>query len=115
MIEAFYNEEAVAVGDDTLRLVINFHTIDAIESLTGRDFDDILEDLTAKKRKPGQALLTKVVWGLLRQHHPDVTLDQALGLVRGKASLAIGVAIGKLINAGFAEAEEPKAKDENPS
>jgi hypothetical protein len=113
MLNAFYNEQAVKVGDDTLRLVINFAAIDAAEGMIGRDFDQILAELTSQDPKPGLALQGKVVWALLREHHPDVSIDQVATLLFGPASTVLGMAIGKLLTAAFPSARGA-AKPANP-
>lgn len=119
----FYHEEQVTIGDETLRLVINFAALDAVESLTGRGFDRILAEFTgadevagAPAREPGVALQGKVVWGLLRQHHPELSLDHVAGMLFGPASAKIGAAIAKLLAAAFPSADpvDPKAKAGNP-
>ena len=114
-IAAFYHEEQVTVGDETLRLVINFAALDAVESLTGRSFDRILGEFTGDG-EPGISLQGKVVWGLLRQHHPELSLDQVAGLLFGPTSAKVGAAIAKLMAAAFPPAEpaDGKAKGANP-
>ena len=114
-IAAFYHEEQVTVGDETLRLVINFAALDAVESLTGRSFDRILGEFTGEG-EPGMALQGKVVWGLLRQHHPELSLDQVACLLFGPPSAKVGAAIAKLMAAAFPAAEpaDTKAKAANP-
>ncbi|KQM88658.1 hypothetical protein ASE67_02645 [Sphingomonas sp. Leaf23] len=116
MLAAFYHEEQLTVGDETLRLVINFAALDAVESLTGRAFDRILADFTKKDAEPQLSLQGKVVWGLLRQHHPEITLDQVAALLFGPTGARIGAAIAKLMAAAFPAAEpaDPKAKGANP-
>lgn len=113
----FYHEAQVTVGDATLRLVINFAALDAVESLTGRGFDRVLAEFTGGDTapgvpapEPGVALQGKVVWGLLRQHHPDISLDQVAGLLFGPASAQIGTAIAKLLTAAFPAAEPTPKK-----
>jgi hypothetical protein len=115
-IQAFLHEEVVKVGQDTLRLVLNFRALDAIESETQRPFDTILGQLTTRGAVPPTSLVSRVVWGLLRQHHADVDIDQAAGLVNGPDAPAIGVAMGKLFETAFPRAQpvDPKAKPANP-
>lgn len=111
MLAAFYNEAQVTVGDDTLRLVVNMRTIDATEQLVGMDMPSALQILLSPS--PPLALGGKVVWGMLREHHPDVSLDQALGLMFGDTGAAVGVVMGDLLRRSFHLGEE--AKDtENP-
>ncbi len=110
MLQAFYHEEAVKVGEDGLRLVLNFRALDAIESATNRGFDSILEQLTAASEDLPMSLAARVVWGLLREHHPEIDIDQALGVVNGPAATAVGVAMGHLLEIGFPRAKPPAPK-----
>lgn len=113
MVKPFYNEEMVEVEGEPLRLVINFKAIDATESLLRpRDYTDILDELVR-----GQATLStqaKIVWGLLREHHPEMTLDHASALLFGTDGVKVGLVVSRLMNAAFPPAEEPKAKAKNP-
>lgn len=111
-LAAFYNEEAVKVGDETLRLVINFHTIDATESLLGRDYDSLIAELTNPAVTMPVATQAKTLWGLLREHHPEINIDQVMTLVYDpEIGVAIGLAMHKLIKAAFPMAEKPKGKN----
>lgn len=113
MLKPYYSEQAVRVGDDTYRLVINFKTIDATESvLGGRRYDEILDEVITEKANVGTQ--ARVVWGLLQEHHPDLTIAEADALARGESADAIGTAIGALIAAAFPFSEGPKAKAPNP-
>lgn len=112
-LKAFYNEEAVQVDGETYRLVINFRAIDATESLLGGvPFNDVLEELSSGKQRLG--VIGKVLWGMLREHHPDVTLDQAASLMFGETGVAAGMAVHKLLEAAFPVAEPGKPKGKNP-
>lgn len=113
MLQPLYNEEAVRVGDHTYRLVINFRTIDATETqLGGRSYESALTELLTGR--PSTGLQARVVWGLLREHHPEVTIEEADALARGPSAADIGEAIGKLLHAAFPIVQTPKAKGENP-
>lgn len=113
MLQPFHNEEAVRVGEDTYRLVLNFRAIDATETqLGGRSYESILNELLVGR--PSVGLQARVVWGLLREHHPHISLEEADALARGPSSGDIGVALGKLLHAAFPIIQEPKAKDANP-
>jgi hypothetical protein len=115
-IQAFRHEEVVKIGDDALRLVLNFRALDAIESETQRPFDTILNQLTTRGAIPPTSLVSRVVWGLLREYHPEIDIDQATGLTNGASAALIGVAMGKLFETAFprAAAPDPKAKSANP-
>ena len=112
----FYHEVAVPLEDETFRLVLDFAALDAIESETGRPFDGILREFTSPGAEPATSLQAKVVWGLLRRHHPDIALDQVLTLIYSTASSAIGIGMGKLFETAFPRAEpaKKKAKAANP-
>lgn len=109
----FHNEAQVTLADGTsLRLVLNFRAIDAIEGVAGKPMPAILPEIIAGSA--GYALVAKFVWGLLLEHHPDLTMDQVAGLMFGEDGEAVGVAIGDLIRRAFNLGEEPKEKAENP-
>jgi hypothetical protein len=110
MPKPFYAEQTVVVDGETLRLVINFLAIDATEQLVGLDYDTILAELQKEGALTG--LTVKVLWGLLRQHHSDLSLDQVATLIRGEAGLTVGLAVRELLAAAFST--EEKEKDENP-
>lgn len=113
MLQAFYHEATVEAGEETLRLTIDFAALDAIEGLTGKPFDASLQEMLGGAAP--MALQARVVWGLLRRHHPEVSLDQATSLLFGDTGAATGVAIGKLMAAAFAEPDKgEKAKDARP-
>lgn len=113
MVKPFYNEQAVKVDGEDFRLVLNFATIDAIESLLApRSFDEIITDLLAGAAP--MAVQTRVVWGLLREHHPALTLDEAMTIVAGPSGEAVGIAIGQLILAAFPLAAPAQEKPANP-
>jgi hypothetical protein len=110
MPEAFYCEQPVEIGGETLRLVINFRAIDATEQLVKRNYDEILEDLQKDDALVG--LKGKVIWGLLREHHPELSLDHVLPMMRGSTGVKVGLAITQLMQAAFPS--EEKAKGKNP-
>lgn len=113
MVKPFYNEQAVKVDGEEFRLVLNFATVDAVESLLApKTFDEIVGDLLAGT--PPMSTQARVVCGLLREHHPALTLDQAMSLVAGPSGETVGIAIGQLILATFPLAEPGKAKPANP-
>jgi hypothetical protein len=116
MLTAFYDEEVVSVGEDTLRLAIDFRAIDLIEHQCGEDgaiapMPDVVEMLFADQ--PPRGLLGKVLWSLLRRHHSDISLDVAVGLMFTQHGAGLVIAIRSLIvrAMNFGDVE---AKDENP-
>lgn len=111
-LKPFYNEQTVAVGEDCYRLVLDFRAIDAIEGLTGVSFNSTLEEITGEAAKLGS--VGRVLWGLLREHHPEVTLDQAASLMFGDTGVLIGVAVQTLLENAFNSAPAETAKGKNP-
>jgi hypothetical protein len=111
MPEAFYHEQAVVVDGETITLAIDFRAIDATESLFGgRGYDDLLEDI--QQPKVPVNVQAKVLWGLLREHHSDLSMDQILTLVIGERGVIVGLGMSELYKRAFPTAE--KAKGENP-
>lgn len=111
-LKPFYNEESVVVGEDNYRLVLDFRALDAIEGVTGNSFNTTLEEITGDAPKLGT--IGRVLWGLLREHHSEITLDQAASLMFGDSGLLIGIAVQNLLEAAFNSAPTEKAKGKNP-
>lgn len=106
-MRSFYNEQDVVVEGEKLTLVLNFRAIDVIESVTGEKMTDILPQLT----DPPMSLVGKVLWGLLREKHEGVTLDEAAGVGFGPDGAKVGQAMADLLTRGFNIGE---AKAKNP-
>lgn len=104
----FYHEGQVKVDGETLHLVCNFRAIDVIESVTEQKMSDILPQLL----DPPHALIGKVLWGLLREKHEGVTLDEAAGVGFGPDGNTVGLVMGDVLRRAFNIGE--KAKDANP-
>lgn len=104
----FYHEGQVEVDGETLHLVCNFRAIDVIESVTEQKMSDILPQLA----NPSFALAGKVLWGLLREKHEGVTLDEAAGVGFGPEGNKVGLVMGDVLRRAFNIGEE--AKDANP-
>jgi hypothetical protein len=113
----FYHEGQVEVDGETLHLVCNFRALDVIEGVTGQKMSEILPQLM----DPPHALVGKVLWGLLREKHEGVTLDEAAGVAFGKQGEALGLVMGDVLrrafNIGEAKAENPPKRrgKSNPS
>lgn len=87
----FYHEGQVEAGGEKLILVCDFYAIDAIESITGEDWDSLLTKMTSR------SVSTKVLWGLLRRKHEGITLDEAAGIAFGPDQEAVGLVMGDVI------------------
>jgi hypothetical protein len=111
-MRAFHNEAQVVLSDETvLRFVLSFREIDLIETMTDLPMPEVLPMVIGPGAKYGT--VGKVVWALLREHQPDLTLDQAAGLMFGDDAAVVGTTIGDLFRRSFNIGVE-KAKDENP-
>jgi hypothetical protein len=106
-VRAFYNEADVVVEGEKLTLVLNFRAIDVIESVTGEKMTDILPHLA----DPSHSVVGKVLWGMLREKHEGVTLDEAAGAAFGPDGDKVGLAMADLLSRGFNLGE---AKAKNP-
>jgi hypothetical protein len=104
MPKPFYHEQTVEIDGETIRLAINFRAIDATEQLLGYGYDEILSEV--QKPKPPVGLTGKVLWGLLREHHPEI--DEILTLQAGNNGAITGLAVTKLFEAAFPEEEKGK-------
>jgi hypothetical protein len=98
-IEPFYNEQEIPVGDEVLRLVIDFRMIDLLEGLLGRKMDELIREVCDPE--PPHALTVKFVWAMLRRHHSEVTLDQVATLMYGDNRDVISFAAGALVKRAF--------------
>ena len=108
-MRSFYHEGQVEVEGEPLHLVCNFRAIDVIESVTGQKMSEILPQLI----DPPHALLGKVVWGLLREKHENITLDEAAA-VAFSDDPALGVVVGDVLrrafNIGEQKSDPPKRR-----
>lgn len=109
MPKPFYNEQAVVIDGETVRLVIDYFAMDATEQLLGISYDRILDEI----QKPGVPLgfQGKVLWGLLRKHHPEISWDEIASLLVYKNGIPFGLALTKLYEAAFPLAETEKGKN----
>jgi hypothetical protein len=107
----FYHEGQIEVDGEKLTLVCNFRAIDVIESVTGEKMSEILPQLV----DPPYSLAGKVLWGLLREKHEGVTLDEAAGVGFGPQGAAVGMVMADVLRRAFNLDGGEKAKGENPS
>lgn len=108
-LKPFHHEQSVVIDGEALTLTINFRAIDATEQLLGRGYDEIIDEIQQPSAPVG--LTGKVLWGLLREHHPDLSLDQILTLQFGDNGVTMGLAIQQLLTAAFPTAEKEKGKN----
>jgi hypothetical protein len=111
MFPSFYEEEQVKLEGGMLRLAINFRALGAIETLVEDRMDNIV--LAVLTGAAPLNVLGKVLWGLMREHHPETGLDDAAGLMFDKVSaVPVGLAISDLLRRAFHV--ETEAKGQNP-
>jgi hypothetical protein len=118
MLKPFHNEAQIVVAEgQTLRLVLNFSTIDLMESLLGHPMDELLGQIMAPQ--PSHSLMAKFIWAMTREHHSELTLDHIAAFMYSKEyGAAAGTLIGDLVkrafNINFGEGEESPRPPKRP-
>lgn len=117
-LTVFPDEEQVDLGDVKLTLSLSFRTIKFCEhgvregEITPMPYIAgwvLLEDM------PPLSLVATVLWGLLREHHPDMTLDEVTGLMfTSKHANRLPLGMQTLLSRHFDFTEPKKAKAKNP-
>lgn len=97
-IKPFYHEAEIEVQDGvTLRLVVNFRAIDRLEALLGVGMDEIIAESSCKV-----SMATKVLWGLTREHHSDLSFDQLAQIhLASDRREAVQATLGHLMKTAF--------------
>ncbi len=109
MPKAFCHEQTVVIDGETFHLAIDFEAMDATEQRLEMDYDQIVERVQQSNCPIG--LMGKVFWGLLRKHHPDISMDEIVTLMKDKSGLTMGLALTQLLEAAFGRVEKVKAKN----
>lgn len=110
---AFGLEEQVQVADETLTLRLDFHSATVIEGALERDLPTVVAVL--RSGSPPVTWMGQVIWGLLREHHRDVTHDQVAGIMfSGKDAGKMGVALTSLFDRAFPLVTEDKKPKNAP-
>jgi hypothetical protein len=109
-MRSFFAEASFEAKDgERLHLVCDFYTIQVVEDITGRDWDEIVPDLVGS----GRSLKIMVLYGLLRKRHPGITLDEAAAITYDFDESALGALMGAVIakaqNFSPEEEKEPAA------
>lgn len=112
MLRPFSDEELVEIGGEKLRLVLNFKAIDVIEGLADQPMPVVLVQFFSSPSPMG--LQGKVLWALLREAHPEVTLDEAAGVMFSEHANRAGQAVSDLLQRAFNLGEPKKEKGKNP-
>lgn len=84
MIVAFADEEQVEAFGEKLTLRLDFRAITFIEE----KLDMAMPLASTYFRTPGcpRTVMAHFVWAMLRDHHPDITPEQALTIVMDKGA-----------------------------
>jgi hypothetical protein len=112
-LKPFYHEASIALSEDfMLKMVVDIGVVDRIERLFESNMDDIILEMLSSV-----TVMTKVLWGVTRPNHEELTLGQVAGILRPsdpeKKALAEAVvmALGDLIRRAFlVQAVEPEPK-----
>lgn len=109
---AFGEEEQVKVGEDTLTLRLDFRAITIMEGALQSDMPSIVANF--RSGRPQLSVLGQMLWAMLREHHQDVTLDQAAGIMFSKDAAKVGFALNELIDRAFPPVMEDRKKPNPP-
>lgn len=108
-MRAFRATETVSVPEGDYTLSINIEVIDAIEDDFDTDFGSAVQFV--EKRRLGK--IAKFLRGLLLQHHPDITLEDAFALAR-EHGVVFNEAMVRLLSKARPEEQESAGGEENP-
>lgn len=108
---AFGEEEQVTVDGNALTLRLDFRAITVMEGALQSDMPSIVANF--RSGRPQLSVLGQFLWAVTREHHSDVTLDQAAGLMFSKDAAKIGFALNELIDRAFPIPTEDR-KPANP-
>lgn len=108
---AFGEEEQVTVGDTTLNLRLDFRAITVMEGALQSDMPSIVANF--RSGRPQLSVLGQMLWAVTREHHEDITIHQAAGLMFHKEAAKIGFALDALLERAFPIVTEDR-KPKNP-
>lgn len=117
VLTVFPDEELVDLGDVKLTLSLSFKTITVCEGIM-RDGQVIPMPYIAGwmllEEIPAISDRAKVLWGLLREHHEQMTLDEVTGLMfTSKHANRLAFGMQALLGRHF-DFSAPKEKVKNP-
>lgn len=109
---AFGEEEQVKVGDTVLNLRLDFRAITIMEGALQSDMPSIIANF--RSGRPQLSILGQMLWALTREHNPEVTLDQAAGIMFAPEAAKVGFALDALLERAFPMATEGRKKPNPP-
>lgn len=108
---AFGEEEQVTVDGEPLTLRLDFRAITIMEGALQSDMPSIVANF--RSGRPQLSVLGQMLWAMLREHHSEVTLDQAAGMMFAKDAAKVGFALDSLLGRAFPLPTEDR-KVKNP-
>lgn len=111
---AFAPEEQIEAFGETYTLRLDNRAISVIEGSLDLTFPAVVTHI--RGGNPPYAMLSRVLWAMLREWNPEVTIDQALSIVmdRGANAVKFGFALDALLERAFPIATEDKDKPNPP-
>lgn len=109
MARAFKATETVSTPEGEYTLSINIEVIDAIED----DFDTDFQSAVKLVGKGRLGKIARFLRGLLVEHHPQITLDEAFALAREHGG-EFNAAMERLLGKTRPEEAEGNGSTENP-
>ena len=106
---AFGEEEQIVIDGEPLTLRLDFRAITIMEGALQSDMPSIVANF--RSGRPQLSVLGQMLWAMLREHHSEVTLDQAAGIMFDKDAAKVGFALDALIEKAFPMAEGRKPKN----
>lgn len=107
---AFGLEEQVTVDGTPITLRLDFRAITVMEGALQSDMPSIVANF--RSGRPQLSVLGQMLWAMTREHHPDITLDQAAGIMFADDAEKVGFALDALLERAFPlVTEDRKAKN----
>lgn len=105
---AFGDEEQVTIGGEALTLRLDFRAITIMEGALQSDMPSIVANI--RSGRPQYSVLGQMLYALTREHHSDVTLDQAAAVMFTPDAAKAGFALDALLERTFPLVTEDKKK-----
>ena len=109
---AFGHEEQVTVDGTPITLRLDFRAITIMEGALQSDMPSIVANF--RSGRPQLSVLGQMLWAMAREHHPEITLDQAAGIMFAKEASKVGFAMDSLLERAFPLATEDKKEADPP-
>lgn len=97
------------IGEETYRLLFDYEALCLIEDATDQAIEQVL--LSVQRNSLRLRTLRVFLWAGLQRHHPDVTREEAAGLILQSGIAAAQIHVAQAFAAAF---PEPGEKDASP-